>query len=422
MDGGAASDHASRARSGAATLAALAALYLAQGLPFGFQAHGLRAYLRESGMDLGKVGLAGALAFPWMLKALWAPLVDRYGSERIGRRRSWILPLQVLLAVTCAAVALTPPGRELAPLLGLILLLNLLAATQDIAVDGLAIDVLRPDQLGRGNAAQVVGFKVGMLIGGGLLIWASARIGWSGMFAAMGALVLVALGAGLTIREPRAADRAREVDEEAQARRSVGAVLGATLGALRAPGAGWLLAFIATYKLGESMADAMFSPFLVDAGYTPAQLGKWIGTYGAAASIAGSLAGGEVARRLPLLAAVGVTATLRAAALCAPLYLALRGSPLPGEIIAATAAEHFFGGALTTAMFAFMMSQVRREVGATHFTLLASVEGLGKSPGLLSGFLAKAIGYAGVFAIAVALSLAFLLLLLPLRTAARRSS
>ncbi len=413
MDGAAAP---ARARSGAATLAALAALYLAQGLPFGFQAHGLRAYLRESGVDLGKVGLAGALAAPWMLKALWAPLVDRYGSARIGRRRSWILPLQVLLAITCAAVALTPPARGLAPLLGLILALNLLAATQDIAVDGLAIDVLRPDQLGRGNAAQVVGFKVGMLLGGGLLVWASAWIGWSGMFAGMAGLVLIALGAGLTLREP---PREAEDEGEARARRSVGAVLGATLGALRAPGAGWLILFIATYKLGESMADAMFSPFLVDAGYTPAQLGKWVGTYGMAASIAGSLAGGEIARRLPLLTAVGVTAALRAAALFAPLYLALEGSPLPGGIIAATVAEHFFGGALTTAMFAFMMSRVRRAVGATHFTLLASVEGLGKSPGLLSGYVAAAIGYAGVFALAAALSLAFLLLLLPLRERAR---
>ena len=70
-------------------------LYFVQGLPFGFQATALPVYLRSAGMTLAGVGLATALALPWSLKILWAPLVDRYGSARFGRRRSWILPLQL---------------------------------------------------------------------------------------------------------------------------------------------------------------------------------------------------------------------------------------------------------------------------------------------------------------------------------------
>lgn len=409
---------------GAGTLLALAALYLAQGLPFGFQAHGLPSYLRASGVDLPAIGLARALALPWMLKALWAPVVDRYGWDRLGRRRSWILPLQVALALACAAAAATPPARGLAPLLGLVLLMNLCAATQDIAVDGLAIDLLRRGQLGAANAAQVVGYKAGMLIGGGLLVWASAWIGWGGMFGVMGGLVLLGLGAALWIREPpREARGAREDEdpaaaEEARARSSVAAVLALTWGALRAPGAGWLLLFVGTYKLGESMVDAMFTPFLIDAGFTPADLGRIVGTWGMAASIAGSLAGGWLAHRLSLLGAVGMAALLRAGALGAQCYLAVAGSPSAGAVLGVTLAEHLFGGALTTAMFAFMMSRVRRSVGATHYTLLASVEAAGKSPGALaSGVLAKHLGYAGLFALGTALSLGFLLLLLPLRRA-----
>ncbi|WP_245678398.1 MFS transporter [Chondromyces crocatus] len=415
MNTGRVSKPGAREPAAAGTLAALATLYLAQGLPFGFQAHGLRGYLTESGMDLKKVGLAGALAMPWTLKLLWAPLVDRYGSRRVGRRKSWIIPLQVLLALACATVAMTPPSQGLTPLLVLILLMNLLAATQDIAVDGLAIDLLKPHQLGRGNAAQVVGFKVGMLIAGGWLLWASPWIGWSGMFFVMSALVLAALGATLMLREPESAGDGDERAAEGSPG-SLRGVLRSLLEALKVPGAGWLLLFVGTYKLGESMVDAMFIPYLIGSGYTMSDIGKWIGTYGMVASIAGSLAGGELARRMPLLGAVGLAAVLRAAALSGPWYLAsLGGKPPAAGVLTVSILEHFFGGALTTAMFAFMMSRVRRSVGATHYTLLAGVETLGKTPGMLSGYVVAALGYRGLFALGVALSVAFLGLLLPLR-------
>ncbi|WP_437648507.1 MFS transporter [Sorangium sp. So ce362] len=394
----------------AGKIAALGALYFAQGIPFGFQATALPVFLRASGVSLSGVGFAGALALPWVAKALWAPLVDRFGWERLGRRRSWILPLGVLLALTCAAAAFVPPSRHLGALLALVFLMNLLAATQDIAVDGLAIDLLGHGELGLANAAQVVGYKVGMLVAGGLLVWASAWIGWRGQFGAMAALILLSVLASLALREPPASE------VEARARRSLREVFATVLVALRAPGALWVVAFLGTYKLGEAMVDMMFKPFLVDAGFPPHRIGLWVGTYGLVASIVGSLAGGLLSQRIPLLAAVGVTSALRSAAMAGEWYLAAAGPPTAGAVIAVTVAEHLFGGALTTAVFAFMMSRVRRTVGATHYTLLASVEVLGKSPAVwLSGTLAQRLGYAGLFALGTAISVVFLGLLLPLR-------
>src|SRR4029079_2618817 len=123
----------------------------------------------------------------------------------------------------------------------------------------------------------------------------------------------------------------------------------------------------------------MFKAFLVDSGYTPAQLGLWIGTYGKAFSIAGSIAGGLLAWRMDLLRAVGLTAVARAVPLLAVLGLSL--APLSDQRgIATLCAEHFFAGALTTAMFAYMMSRVDRRIGASHYTLLATVGGWGKPP------------------------------------------
>lgn len=395
-------------------------LYFVQGLPFGFQATALPVYLRGAGMSLTGVGLATLLALPWSLKLLWAPLVDRFGAGRWGRRRSWILPLQVLLGLTCAAAAFTSPRAQLTPLLVLVLLMNLFAATLDVAVDGLAVDVLELPELGQGNVAQVVGYKVGMLTGGGLLVWASADIGWQGLFLAMAGLIGACLLVTLVWREHAAA--APGPPDSPLMHPRLREILATTRRVVTAPGAGWFLAFIATYKLGESMADTMFKPFLVDAGFPAERIGLWVGTWGMLFSIAGSVAGGFLAGRLPLLTAVGVTAALRALPVAGEWWLALV-EPTASRVVAVTCAEHFFGGALTTALFAYMMSRVDRRIGATHYTLLAALEVWGKLPSAgISGLVAQHTSYAFVFGLATVLSLAYLALLAPLARAARADS
>ena len=394
-------------------IALLSALYFVEGLPAGFQLTALPVYLRDHGVSLTGIGFASLLSLPWMLKALWAPAVDHFGSERFGRRRVWILPLQAGLALACAAAAMVRPDDQVLPLLALVLVMNFCAATMDIAVDGLAVDLLEPHELGYGNIAQVVGYKVGMLCGGGLLLWASARIGWQGLFGAMAGLVLSVLLVTLLVRPPApTATAARAARERPETLRGVVAT---ALRALRVPGAAWILTFIATYKLGESMADVMFRPFLFDAGYTAPQIGLWIGTWGMVFSLAGSFAGGVLASRLPLLHAVGIAAAARILPLGGVLWLSLLPHPGKEAVIAVTAAEHFFGGALTTTLFAFMMSRVDRRIGATHYTVLATIEVTGKTVGRwASGIVGDAFGYPAVFGAAVVLSAAYLGLLAPL--------
>jgi hypothetical protein len=409
-------------------------LYFVQGLPFGFQATALPVYLRSAGMSLQGVGLATALALPWSLKPFWAPLIDRYGHTRIGRRKSWILPLQALLALTCFAAAKVPPNEGLAPILWLVLAMNLLAATMDIAVDGFAVDVLSTRELGHGNIAQVVGYKAGMLTGGGLLVWASGTIGWTGLFLSMAGLVALSLLVTLSwdenavvLRHPlpeaaRPAELSRPAERAARFR--TGEILAALRRAMTGSGAGWLILFIGTYKLGESMADTMFKPFLVDAGYHEGQIGLWVGTWGMLCSIAGSVGGGLLARRLPLLRTVGWCAVARALPVAGEWWLT-QVDPTPHRVLAVTCFEHLFGGALTTAMFAYMMSRVDRRIGATHYTVLAAVEVWGKLPAAwLSGFIAARASYATLFAVATLFSVAFLGLLAPLarsRAHSRRS-
>lgn len=382
-------------------LAPLFALYFAQGLPFGVQATALPLLLRERGASLETIGFASLLAAPWLAKALWAPLVDRYGSARFGRRKSWIVPMQLALAVTALVAAHTQGVTALA---AIVLAMNLFAATQDIAVDALAVGWLEPHQLGPGNAVQVVGYKLGMLTGGGLLVWASTWIGWAGLFYAMAALMIAVLLFTLTIREPSARSETDPPVKAAQIAARLREVV-------RHPGSRALLVVMLTYKTGETLADVMWKPMLLDRGFEAAQIGLWAGTFGMLFSLLGSAGSGVLARSVPLPRALVWIASARALGVLGEWWVSATPDAGAGAVIAVTCLEHLAGGAITTVVFALMMRHTDRQIGATHYTLLASLEVLGKLPvATLSGVLATRVGYPALFAIGTVLCVAFALL------------
>ncbi len=199
-------------------------------------------------------------------------------------------------------------------------------------------------------------------------------------------------------------------------RESARPVIQALQRALRRPDARMLLLFVLTYKAGESMADALFKPFLVrELGYSTEDIGWMLGTWGMAFSLAGSFVGGLVASQVTLLRAVSLFAVLRVLPIAGEWWLVSGFSNDPQHVLVITCAEHFFGGALTTATFAFMMSRVDARIGASHYTLLATLEVLGKTiASAQTGWWAANTSFAAVFGIATGLSLLFLLVLVPL--------
>ncbi|MEC8025561.1 MAG: MFS transporter [Myxococcota bacterium] len=382
-------------------IALLSLLYFVQGMPFGFQAKALPIFLRTQGVSTREIGWLGVLALPWLLKPLWAPLVDRYGT-----RRQWIIPLQLGLASTCVVASFLNPVTHLAWLLGLVLLMNVFAATQDIAVDGLAIELLAEDELGPGNSAQVVGYKLGMLLSGGLLLTLVDEAGWSLLFLAMASVAVITLLAIVWIPS-----ESRTAQTETISIREIVSVL---VTSVRGRAGFWLLILTVTYKSGEAMNDAMFKPFLVDIGLSVGQIGLWLGTWGMAFSIAGSVLGGVAVIRYGVMHTLLYASIFRLIPLCAQVVLAVHGAPGDVEVIAVTCAEHFFGGALTTVMFAFMMKHVDRSIGATHFTALAALEVVGKMWGPpVAGTMVANMGFSGysiVFVVGSALSAMFVVL------------
>ena len=155
----------------------LGSLYLAQGLPYGFFTQALPVLLREQKLSLPLIGLAQLLMLPWALKFLWAPLVDSVDAPVRGRRRAVIIPLQLASIAVLAALALMATPDAMWALCARVLLVNVCAATQDIATDALAIETLAPEERGIGNGLQVGAYRVGMVIGGGAILWVFGRAG-----------------------------------------------------------------------------------------------------------------------------------------------------------------------------------------------------------------------------------------------------
>jgi len=397
-------------------LVPLFAMYFAQGLPFGVQSSALPLLLRQRGASLQTIGFASLLAMPWLAKALWAPLVDRYGSARWGRRKSWIVPMQLLLALS-ALVAAHLDG--VVALAAVILAMNVFAATQDIAVDGLAVSWLDERQLGPANAIQVVGYKLGMLTGGGLLVWASEWIGWRGLFYSVAGLMIGVLLITLSVREPGQSSGASTPDTRVVERTAaethqplrLPAIVARLRELMKQPGTKALLLIMLTYKTGETLADAMWKPLLLDRGFRVAQIGLWSGTLGMTCSLLGSAAAGLLARSVALPRALVWIAAVRALGVAGEWWISSSPKVGAGAVIGVTCVEHLVGGAITTVVFALMMRHTDRQIGATHYTLLASLEVLGKLPlATFSGVLAVWLGYPSLFGLGTLLCIGFVFL------------
>lgn len=371
----------------------LASLYCAQGLPAGLMAHALPAILRQQQVDLAWIGALKLLALPWLLKVLWAPWVDRYASARLGRHRGWILPCQMLVLLLLLLLACLPQSALLGayfPLLvGLLLLINLACATQDIATDGLNVRLMPGRWRGLANSLQVGGYKVGMLISGSGLLLLMGWLGWQ-----LSLLLLVVLLALLLVPIWRFAET-RVLAPQVVARSPA---LGWSdyRGLLQQPGFVLWLVVLASYKLGDALASPMIKPMLVDQGWELAAIGQ-LTLFSTLAGIAGAGLGGWIYAKLGALWALLVGGVLQAIGLALMALLAGRGEQ-HALVYGVALLEQAADGASTVALFAAMMRQCRVGHEGADYTLQASAQLLVTGiVGAFSGGLAKYLGYDGLF-------------------------
>jgi MFS family permease len=378
----------------------LSVLYFAQGLPSGLIAKGLPPLLREQGVSLSIIGFTSALALPWALKFAWAPFVDRYGS-----RKRWLLALNG----TTFALMLVIASRDFAAwvaalplLLAVLFVVNLVAATQDIATDGYAVGQLRPEWRGLGNSIQVVGYKLGMVVGSGALLWLSARHGWQASYSGLACLMLLVIVPVAFMRDavtgtPHAATHAQWHGLRGYARLFREFVV--------RPRMGWWLLTVALYKFGDSLGSRMTGPLLTDSGFSLSTIGAITGSAAATAGFLGAFVGGATLVRVGHVQALLVFGVMQALGLAGYLLVAggLHDAYLLGAIVSF---EQFADGLSTVALFTIMMDRCRAHSPGTDYSLQASLQVLATGiAALCGGVYADRFGYAAVFSTAAAVTL-----------------
>lgn len=384
----------------------LFSLYWAQGLPVGFMTHALPAILRAQGVSLAHIGGFGLLMAPWAMKVLWAPLVDKFGSTRSGHYRSWILPTQFLMIVILIILSFLPIQSLNQPLYLLcffiaLLCMNGIGATQDIATDGLAVSILKGDQQHLGNMFQVIGSRLGFIVGGGAILWAMDWLSWQATF-----LILAGIVALNTIpilryqeasRQPKLFTNSTEtlLQTDIKFIKSFKSYLDYFFANESMRRWLWVLCVI---KITDGLSGPITKPLLVDLGLSLSQIGIYITMLGAGAALLGAGLAGYILKIIRRDYAFIIFFLLKLISLLGFVWLAVQHEQIaqisPWIIYLINALEDMFATMLLVVILTLVMQYSRKGYAGTDFTLQVSI--MAFISGVLyifSGVLGDLLGY-----------------------------
>jgi PAT family beta-lactamase induction signal transducer AmpG len=364
------------------------------GLPLGLVYVAIPDWMRSIGVDIKVVGLITLAQAPWSFKVLWAPLLDRYVPPFLGRRRGWAVIAQVALFVITLGLA-GVAGHPDSPwvIAGLALAIAFAAATQDIAVDAYAVDVLRPDEQGVAVGFRTAAYLMAMRLAGAFAITLAAWWSWRTV------LVLIAFTyLGLMVATAFA-PKPEEAEEPPRSLRD--AVWQPFVGFLSRPLALEILAFVVLYKLSDVMANALLRPFLHDMGYNQVDRGVILGLVTWASTALGALVGGILTTGLGVGRSLWVFGIVQSLSNIG--YVVVAMSPVNRPLmLAATGFETLTSGMGTGAFSVLLLRLTQKRFSATQYSLMSSLFALPRIlAGPIAGFAVDAVGWVAYFWIAV---------------------
>lgn len=397
---------------------ALFFLGFSSGLPLLLTLSTLSIWMAEAGVSKATIGLFAAVGLPYALKFTWAPLVDRLPvpllTQWLGRRRGWLLLSQLALAGCLIGLGGADPVRDPVQTALWAFLVAWWSATQDIVIDAYRVESLDEVRYGAGAATTVFGYRIGMIAAGAGALYIASAWGWAVAFGAMAALMVVGIATTLANPEPDTPPLPAAADG------GPGGTLGWLRTAVVAPLAdfvarqpAWpaILLFVLLYKLGDAFIGPMANPFYIEMGFSKVEIANVTKLFGAAATIAGSFAGGLLAARLGIVMALFVAGGLQAGSNLMFVVQALAGHDV--AVLALTiAVENIAGGMGTAAFVAYLSGLCNVAYTATQYALLSSLMAAGRTLFTTSsGVAAEGLGWVGFFLLTTALALPGLALL-----------
>ena len=381
------------------------------GLPLYLLLNLLPAWLRSEGVDLKTIGFFALIQFPYTWKFLWAPLLDRYHLP-LGRRRGWMLVSQIGLLLAIGWLGGFSPAGNLQPVIWLSVVLAFLSATQDVALDAFRREILNEQELGLGNSVHVNAYRIAGLVPGSLSLILADLLPWAQVFWITAAFMLPGMAMVLLVSEPAAPGAPKTL------RQAVVEPFQEFIGRKGWLGALLVLAFIFLYKLGDSLATALSTPFYLDLGYSKTDIGVIAKHAGLWPAVIGGLLGGLWMVRLGINRALWLFGFVQMFTILGFAWLAWRGVQPVIDVfarasLASVIAAEYLGVGLGTAAFtAFIARATNPAFTGTQFALFTSLAAVPRTfINASAGALVEEMGWVSFFILCFTLAAPGMLLL-----------
>lgn len=385
-------------------------LGFASGFPLLLTGSTFKLWLTQEKIDIKTIGLLSLVGIAYSLKFIWAPLLDRYYSQFLGRRKSWLIVTQIMLAVGFFMMSKLSPASELPLLAAWAVFVAFMSATQDVVIDAYRGEILPTEELGLGSSMSVYGFRVAMWVAGGILVSfvadtnldAPHRISWSEFYLiASGIFVLIAVFSFL-IPEPKNLSTPSTL---------LSAVVDPFTEFFKRENAIYILLFVFTFKLGDQVAGSLLTPFYKSMGYVNAEIGIVTKTFGLFSTFAGLFVGGIAMLKFGIRKCLWTFGIFQALCTASFALITFTG-PVLWSLATAVVLEDFSAGMGTAAFIAFMASISIGKYTATQFALLSSLAALGRTVfSGYAGYMQEALGWAAFFYVGALLAIPGLIML-----------
>jgi PAT family beta-lactamase induction signal transducer AmpG len=383
----------------------------ASGMPLYVLISLVPAWLRTEGVGLKEIGLFSLIGLPYVWKFLWSPLLDRYSLPllfyRPGLRRSWMLSTQLLLLITLAMLGFLDPLIHLWYIAWLCLGIAFLSATQDIVLDAYRRQILPDQELGLGNSIHVNAYRVAGLVPGSLSFILSDFLPWDIVFVVTSVFVLVGIILTLSVSEPTsnhnqpATLRAAIIDpfDDFLSRQGVKQAL-------------LILIFMLLYKLGDSMATALATPFYLDMGYSKTEIGFVAKNAALWPMIIGGISGGILMLKIGINRALWLFGFVQIVSILGFALLARIGEGL--WLLGLVIGFEYLGVGLGTAAFvAFIARTTNPTFAATQFALFTALTAVPRTiASATTGIIVESIGWENFFYLCTLIAVPGMILLI----------
>ena len=344
-------------------MVAILALGAASGFPNQITESAMQGWLKDSGVDLATIGLLTYVSLPYLFKFLWAPLLDRYPLPFLGRRRGWMLLTQIALAMAIAAYAVQNPATWLTPIAVCALAIAFFSATQDIVIDAWRTDVSQPSERGLAAAANNLGYRTAAWVASAFAFLVADWVGWRPAFLILAGVMLLFCFATFLAPEPHYAEQPPRTLRES--------VVVPLRELLATPSAAALILLVVLFKVGDAFALRLFTPFMMDLGFSKTEIGVVLKAILTTSSIVGGVLGGVFMVRLGLLRSMLIFGVMQTLSNFLYYALALTGKSYPLMVIA-VGIDNIAGAMGNIASVALIMALCDIRYSAFQYALLSA--------------------------------------------------